>query len=67
MMETDGTLSEISLSDFEKAIGGNIEEALIKNETSHEVLLFYKSSVLINSLNRSLTIEKNGWLSIRRQ
>ena len=36
-MEGDGVLSEITVSAFEKAIGGTIEEVLVKNENSHEV------------------------------
>ena len=36
-METDGTLSEITIADFEKALGGKIEDVLKRNESSHEV------------------------------
>ena len=37
VMESDGVLSEILVSAFEKACGGAIEEVLKKNEKSHEV------------------------------
>lgn len=37
MIDSDGVLSEITHSTFERAIGGNIEEVLVKNENSHEV------------------------------
>jgi len=36
IFESDGVLSEISHHAFEKAIGGKIEDILVKNENSHE-------------------------------
>jgi len=36
VMKGDGILAEISLQDFTNCIGGSIEEALLKNEKSHE-------------------------------
>ena len=40
-MDSEGVLSEILFSTFEKAIGGHFEEVLKKNEHSHEVCIFF--------------------------
>ena len=36
---SDGILAEIEISKLKQILGGNWEETLKKNETSHEVLL----------------------------
>jgi len=37
VLDFDGVYSEISMQDFTKAIGGQLQVILVKNERSHEV------------------------------
>jgi len=38
-MKTNGVIAEISLEAFTSCIGGSIEDALLRSERSHEVII----------------------------
>ena len=54
-MEQDAILAEITVEEFEKIIGGSIEEITKKNESSHENKMMKLENPLKNQ-SKSLTL-----------